>query len=299
MEIVPKSRLNQLLWGIDQWRIPKRLKDDLLDLDVQAEDSFYRMLQQQRIVYLLVKPPELIPADARHHGWSLVRWLSRLDEWRSTDWTTLTIEDVNGLRCTKDTFCPHSISSSLLQPQLQRINILDLAVISTKSDRVRHVMLPGGTTAYLKYACLDFEVEATENEIKIYHALEHMASELVPQLLGYVHDGVPDRVIGFLLEDIPGRSAHIEDQVICAQAIKSLHAIGVLHGDLRRYNLIVRSTGEVAIIDFECSKIKPAGDNNDQLVIDWLQRANREFESLEEVLRDDSGIGRPWDEDWI
>lgn len=89
------------------------------------------------------------------------------------------------------------------------------------------------------------------------------------------------RVIGFILEKIEGREAGIEDLVGCQAALKRLHDIGIVHGDVNRYNFVVRGDGTVRLIDFESS---------------WQDKAataimRAEMESLGEQLVEETGRG--------
>lgn len=57
-------------------------------------------------------------------------------------------------------------------------------------------------------------------------------------------------MIGFVLEKVAGRAAGVGDLKACEEVLGKLHARGVVHGDVNRYNFLV-GEGGVTIIDFE------------------------------------------------
>jgi len=64
-----------------------------------------------------------------------------------------------------------------------------------------------------------------------------------------------DDILSFppaLLEKLEGRIACIEDISACEVAVRRLHTLGVIHGDLNRHNFVVdKHSGNVHLIDFE------------------------------------------------
>lgn len=83
----------------------------------------------------------------------------------------------------------------------------------------------------------------------MYSKLENTG--LAPRFIGHVHEH--GRVIGFILEKLEGREANIKDISSCQSALQRLHDIGILHGDVNRYNFIVQA-GTAPLIGFEKSK---------------------------------------------
>ena len=59
--------------------------------------------------------------------------------------------------------------------------------------------------------------------------------------------------MGFLIEKIDGGHGEIGDLAACQSIVKhpSLHSLGIVHGDLNKYNFIVGPTRTTLIIDFE------------------------------------------------
>lgn len=100
-----------------------------------------------------------------------------------------------------------------------------------------------------------------------------------PRFLGHVTEA--DRVIGFLMEYVPGRTAEIQDLEKCQRALKQLHVLGFKHGDTNKHNFLISEGKEEAIlIDFEA-----AVKCNDEAGL------AEEMEGLPTQLRDQTGRG--------
>lgn len=146
------------------------------------------------------------------------------------------------------------------------------------SELISTTTLEKNTTFIVKIARFEWEIPRLSQETSIYKQLQDI-SDLAPRFLGHVHDH--GRVIGLILEKIEGREAGIEDFVGCQAALKRLHDIGIVHGDVNRYNFVVRGDGTVRLIDFESS---------------WLEKGataimRAEMESLGEQLVEETGRG--------
>jgi RIO-like serine/threonine protein kinase len=102
-------------------------------------------------------------------------------------------------------------------------------------------------------------------------------SGLVPRFLAHVHEN--GRIVGFLLEKIERRSASLQDLSVCEAALGKLHELGLVHGDVNRYNFLVTEEG-VKLLDFERLQENASPE---------LMR--RELESLRAELVDESGRG--------
>lgn len=102
----------------------------------------------------------------------------------------------------------------------------------------------GGVIA--KFARFEWEIGAYQAETEAYQWIE--GHGIGPRFLGHLtEDG---RVIGFLLQKVDGHYAGIEDLPRCEEVVRKLHSLGVVHGDLNRYNFIV-AEDRVILIDFE------------------------------------------------
>lgn len=131
-----------------------------------------------------------------------------------------------------------------------------------------------------KIARFEWEIPRIERETRIYQLLHRTpAEDLAPRFLGHLHEG--GRVMGFLLEKIQGRThASIEDLHDCESALKRFHALGLIHGDVNRYNFLV-GKNSVQLIDFESSE-EVGNDEQSQLA---------ELRSLRAELTEESGRG--------
>lgn len=126
-----------------------------------------------------------------------------------------------------------------------------------------------------KFARFPWEIGYYAAETLVYSWL--VDQDIGPEFLGYLTE--EGRVIGFLISKLEGRHAMISDLPACQSFIQRLHGLGILHGDLNRYNMLVSEEG-VRLIDFETAK---RSDNIDAM--------EREFQSLQAQLLDQSGIG--------
>lgn len=123
-----------------------------------------------------------------------------------------------------------------------------------------------------------------QNETVIYSIINENQPRgelpIAPTFLGHLTEN--GRVIGFLLEKAEGTSAAIEDLPKCEKVLGQLHDMGLIHGDVNRYNFIVnRSNGHVRMVDFEHAK--PFDE----------EQARLELESLTSELVEDTGRGGP------
>ncbi|KAH8120698.1 hypothetical protein DFH11DRAFT_84658 [Phellopilus nigrolimitatus] len=110
--------------------------------------------------------------------------------------------------------------------------------------------------AIVKLAFSTDQQERLLNEYRIYSLMAAKNVEEIPVVLGLYKDieGEPSALVmtheGTSLDD-RGGSVTPAERVAFIQALKVIHAAGILHNDIRRRNLLVNETGEVAIIDFD------------------------------------------------
>lgn len=123
-----------------------------------------------------------------------------------------------------------------------------------------------------KIARFEHEVPWIEDETAIYQAID--GHDIGPVFLGHLVEH--SRVMGFLLEKIEGRQAELGDLEACQSIVKRLHSLGILHGDLNKYNFIVGPTG------ITLSARKKNGNK------DAMQK---EFASLADRLIEETGLG--------
>lgn len=133
---------------------------------------------------------------------------------------------------------------------------------------------PGGPVI-AKFARFDWEVGYYVAETQAYAWIA--GHSIGPMFLGHLLEN--GRAIGFVLERVQGRHASISDLAQCEAAVRRLHRIGILHGDLNRHNFLVSEKG-ATLIDFESAR-----QSRDK------EAMQREMEGLKEHLLDESGNG--------
>lgn len=100
-----------------------------------------------------------------------------------------------------------------------------------------------------KFARFEWEIANYEAETRAYRWID--GHNIGPGFLAHLTE--EGRVIGFLLEKVEGRHAGIEELARCEEVVRRLHSLGIVHGDLNRYNFLVNED-RVTLIDFETSK---------------------------------------------
>jgi predicted Ser/Thr protein kinase len=112
----------------------------------------------------------------------------------------------------------------------------------------------GEEEVVIKFARFPWEMHYFVDETSIYETIE--GSSIGPGFYGHLREG--DRVTGLVLEHIKdARHAGPEDLSECREMLGRLHNLGILHGDVNRFNFLVRKvdgTKNVTIIDFESAR---------------------------------------------
>jgi predicted Ser/Thr protein kinase len=89
-----------------------------------------------------------------------------------------------------------------------------------------------------------------ENETTAYQWIG--GYDIGPRFLGHLTE--EGRVIGFLMERIPaGRHAGPQDLEACQKTLSRLHDLGILHGDINRFNFLICQSKAV-LIDFDTAQ---------------------------------------------
>ncbi|PWY65769.1 alpha-galactosidase A [Aspergillus eucalypticola CBS 122712] len=255
-------------------------------MDVSSkDDSDYRILLQNKIRYLTIRPGTFdrstlstplssLPNLPGDHTWNC----ALINRDPSNHQITIELQNRN---LTGITDIWHSLQIDCLQ--LRRIRQLTATTFEathcrTTSESLSTTILEENTTIIAKIARFEWEIPLLSRETSIYKQLQGI-SDLAPRFLGHVHEH--GRVIRIILERVEGREAGIEDLVGCQAVLKRLHDLGFVHGDVNRYNFVVRGDGTVSLIDFESSWQDKAATA--------LMRA--EMESLGEQLVERTGRG--------
>ncbi|RAK88819.1 alpha-galactosidase A [Aspergillus costaricaensis CBS 115574] len=253
-------------------------------MDVSSkDDSDYRIVLQNKIRYLTIRPGTFNRSTLSTPLSSLPN-LPGDDTWncalinRDPSNHQLTIELQNrSLVGITDIWHPLQIDCLQLR-RTRQLTATAFEATYCGSELPSSTTLEKNTTIIVKIARFEWEIPRLSRETSIYKQLQRI-SDLAPRFLGHVHEH--GRVIGFILEKIEGREAGIEDLVGCQAVLKRLHGIGIVHGDVNRYNFVVRGDNTVRLIDFESS---------------WLDKGaiavmRAEMESLGEQLVEGTGRG--------
>ena len=159
------------------------------------------------------------------------------------------------------------------------VDVNDLEEVGFMSARVRVVRYgEQRVTAIAKIARFDFEIPWVEQETAAYRRLD--CQGVAPKFLCHLTEH--GRVMGFLMEKLEGRSAHIDDLETCQNLVRKVHALGILHGDLNRHNFVISKSG-AKILDFEHATL---GDGS--LLATEM---DTEFVQLVKNLQEDTGLG--------
>lgn len=135
-----------------------------------------------------------------------------------------------------------------------KVDYFSLRTVRKISSRTREVEYLG-RVAIAKIARFPWEIPLVDNETTTYCMISDLQAEagidpIIPTVLGHLHEN--GRVMGLLLEKLPGRCAQPTDLEACTSVLGKLHALGVEHGDVNKHNFIVDDVaGKVFLIDFE------------------------------------------------
>lgn len=157
-----------------------------------------------------------------------------------------------------------------------RVDYLSLSMGGMLFSNVYEATTPAfSDPVVVKFARFPFEVDYYNQETQAYSWIK--GHDIGPEFLGHVTEG--ERVIGFLLQKVPGHHAGPADLPLCCAAVSRLHALGIHHGDLNKHNFMVQST-RAYLLDFESAR-----------KTDDLQELRLEMEGLEEKLCSNSRAG--------
>lgn len=152
-----------------------------------------------------------------------------------------------------------------------RFDALSLTRIASHKHRVEEVEFEG-RRALSKVAIFGWWIPQLQRETEIYESISRNLSpgehSIAPVLLGHLME--QDRCVGFLMQKVNGRHPSSDDLPACEAALRRLHRMGWIHGDVNRYNfLIEQSTGHAKMVDFEHAK--PYAEEMAQLELQELK----------------------------
>ncbi|KAG6094982.1 hypothetical protein E4U30_002883 [Claviceps sp. LM220 group G6] len=122
---------------------------------------------------------------------------------------------------------------------------------------VAHPTINGGEPVLMKLSVWPRYIPYMETETAAYEWI--CDKGIGPKFLGHLTEGSNGRIIGFVTEWLGGtRFAEPRDLDGCKKVLARLHQLGIKHGDINKYNFLVREgeghEDEVFLIDFETAR---------------------------------------------
>ena len=260
-------------------------KSDIKVLSQQIDDKegLYRIRGGQRVYYLTI-PTTVYDEDTMCQPHLLIPVLPNIP---SGEWTMMNV------------YRRHdgSLDSSILWDRLvgirniwhpRHVDVLSLQQIKYYGPNVRE-MLYNGRAVIMKFAPFEWNIVQAERETEAYRKINQTpntgAAASAPAFLAHVTEN--GRVMGMLLEKVEGDAPCIEDLPACAHAVHQLHCMGLIHGDVNRFNFILdRARKRTVLVDYEHT------DDYAEAV------AVAELASLSAELTESTGRGRKVPLDW-
>jgi predicted Ser/Thr protein kinase len=248
---------------------------EILSMETSTrDDSHFRIRIGNKVKYVVVAPGTLTSDELFLPLYSLPPLPYNEDDWtvahvsrRAGDKKLETSLERRQLRGVKEIWHPEMIDClSLVRTERLTVNT---------SGCIRKDQPAPCPALVAKIARFEWEIPRIEHETRVYRLLQH--TDIAPRFLGHIHE--QGRVIGFLLEKLEGHSASIGHLSQCEEVLGRLHGLGLLHGDINRYNFVV-GQGWTKMIDFEKSQ-----ETRDEGLL------NAETLSLPSELQDESGRG--------
>ncbi|KAK0388053.1 hypothetical protein NLU13_4297 [Sarocladium strictum] len=225
---------------------------EVLNQYIDDEDGNYRLRVGDEVRYLKIPVHGVFDDDTLSRPYLLIPELPTLPD---SPWTVMTVMRNDHGQIT------FTVSTEPL-PKIQTIwhdqcvDVLSLKRARRFRSGVHEVQYKG-TPAIVKIACFEWEIPRLERETWAYsvlaqHQKSHPSEPLVsPNFIAHVTEGC--RAIGILLEKVDGVAACIDDLAACETLLGRLHRLGLIHGDVNRYNFLARGGlgGSVHLVDFE------------------------------------------------
>lgn len=252
---------------------------EVLSQEISDEEGMYRIRSGQQVYYLTIST-DVFDEDTMCRPYLLLPQLPSLLDMPSKK-IKLTRNENGSLTLTayhdplqEITFIWHE----------KRIDVLSLPLIKRFRSGVFETLYEG-RAAVAKIACFEWQIPSLIRETWAYCVLTETQRPsggplIAPEFLGHLTEN--GRVIGFLIEKLEGRVACLDDLTQCAALLKRLHGLGLVHGDVNRYNFIVEECCRgcvVRLVDLE-----HAQDYDEKL-------AHAELESLPAELAEETGRG--------
>lgn len=224
---------------------------DVLSQYIDNEDANYRLRVGNKGCYLRIPVEGVFDDDTLCRPYLLIPKLSSLPISTSTV-MSMTRDNSGQIALTGSTVPLPEIQTTW---HSQYVDVPSLKRTKRFRSGVHDVQY-NGAPAIAKIACFGWDIPRLERETWAYSALaQHQQSHpneipISPNFLAHITEDV--RVIGILLEKVDGSAASIGDLAACEALLERIHRIGLVHGDVNRYNFLVKEgVGcEVRLIDF-------------------------------------------------
>lgn len=255
--------------------------EDIIILNqlIDDEEGVYRIKIGDKVGYLTI-PVGTFDDDTMSRPYLLIPQLPKLPR---SHWTKIRLEPGSG-----EAPLNMTIDDSPL-PELEGnwhpnyIDILSLERNKRHRSNVHEVVYKS-TPAIAKLAPFEWDFPRIENETWAYWVLDEYQrrhpneSSPCPKFIGHLTEN--GRRMGLLLEKKEGVKASLEDLESCECALRKLHSMGLVHGDVNRYNFIIdKEGGEAFLVDLEHAEEYDA------------DKAASEIESLTAELSEKTGRG--------
>ncbi|KAK2594669.1 hypothetical protein QQS21_007645 [Conoideocrella luteorostrata] len=158
-----------------------------------------------------------------------------------------------------------------------RIDFLELKKLHRLRQNIQRVSHPlFDIPVIFKFAEFPWQIPYFETETIAYEWIKD--KDIGPKFLGHVTEA--GRVIGWVMEDLNGaRTAEPGDLAPCQEILGKLHALGIKHGDINRFNFLVQGD-KALLIDFEAAE-----------KCNSVEELEAEYKLLEQSLNDASFLG--------
>lgn len=213
---------------------------EILNQHIDNEDGAYRVRVVQR-VHCIHIPTTVFDEKTMCRPYLLIPELPDLP---TTDWTTMRISRrTDGALESVLSFDPLPAAQEIWHPQ--KIDVLSLERKRMFKSPVVEVLYHG-QPAITKIACFDWDIPRIDKETWAYSTISQHQQQhpniprIAPEFLAHLTEN--GRVIGILMEKIDGEFASIDDLPACEEALRRVHDIGWVHGDVNRYNFMVDRT---------------------------------------------------------
>ncbi|KAI1366226.1 hypothetical protein F5Y08DRAFT_301605 [Xylaria arbuscula] len=242
---------------------------EILSQEIMEDEAIYRIRAAKRVHYLIITrhPDSVFDEDTLCQPCLLV---PKLPPFPDGDWTKMQLYKGAGGDI-ESTISYEALDQIQSTWHSRYIDVLELRRLASYNARVEQVAFEG-VTALSKLAIFEWWIPQIERETIIYEMIAKDSSTaqppIAPTFLGHLTE--QGRTIGFLMEKIEGEPASLHNLSECETVLRRLHGMGIIHGDVNRYNFIVeRSTGHIKMIDFEHAE--PYDEGKAQLEINELR----------------------------